>query len=276
MNTPEITPDITDARHTLDAFIDAARLAQPLIAHEDGRRHVFVPKGYDLREVTDPTHLPGHIRQRVSVDDRASLTAYANRFSDTRSLLMADYDSGTIAAHLDWHADNDHALAPQHSAHSVTLGLRDSEEYARWAAMENALHTQQDFAIFIEENVADVSDPDAATLLEICRELEATQGASFKSGTRLDNGDRAFLYENETHVKSEMVVPSEIRLAIPLYQGEAPSTITAKFRFRVKPDALYLGFTWHRVEYQRQATFRQMATTAAEETGLPVFFGRAS
>lgn len=261
-------------RQTLDTAIDAARLAQPIIKHDDGRRHALVPEGYDLEEVTDPNHLPPHIKQKITVDDRASLTAYANRFSDKRSIIIADYDSGRIAAHLDWHDDNEHELAPQHSAHSVTLALRDSEEYKRWSKMENALHTQEEFALFIEENVADVIDPDDSTLLEICRELEATQGASFKSGTRLDNGDRSFIYENETRVKNEMVVPTEIKLAIPLYQGEEPTMITAKFRFRVKPDALYLGFNWHRVEYQRQAKFSELATVAADETGLPVFFGR--
>jgi len=260
--------------NALKTGILAAALAKPLIEHDDGRKHALVPQGYNLQEVTDPNHLSPHIKQKITVDDRASLTAYANRFSDPRSIIIADYDSGKIAAHLDWHADNEHELSPQQAAHSVTLALRDSEEYKRWAKMENQLHTQQDFAFFIEENVADVIDPDASTLLEICRELEATQGASFKSGTRLDNGDRSFIYENETHVKSEMVVPTEIKLAIPLYQGEEPTTISAKFRFRVKPDALYLGFNWHRVEYQRQAKFTELATVAADETGLPVFFGR--
>lgn len=262
-------------RKTLDAAIDAARLATPEINHEDGRKHVFVPNGYQLQDVTDPNHLPPHIKQRIVVDDRASLTAYANRFSDSRSIIIADYDNGTIKAHLDWHADNQNGLSPQHSTHSVTLALRESEEYKRWSAMENDLHTQQEFAFFIEENVADVNDPDSSTLLEICRELEATQGASFKSGTRLDNGDRSFVYENETRVKNEMVVPTQIKLAIPIYQGEDPTIITANFRFRVKPDALYLGFNWHRVEYQRQAKFSELATIAAEESGLPVFFGRA-
>ncbi len=113
-------------------------------------------------------------------------------------------------------------------------------------------------------------DPEAASLIEICRDLEATQGINFKSGVRLDNGDRTFTYEDETKVKNELVVPSEIKLAIPLYYGEEPTIITAKFRFRVKPGALYFGFTWHRVEYQRQAKFRELATLAADETGMPI------
>ena len=267
----------TDAnlpKNTLETGLLAAALANPTITHDDGRKHVLVPQGYHLQDVSDPNRLPPHIKQKLTADDRNSLTSYANRFSNDRSIIVADYDAGKIATHLDWHADNEHDLEPQHSTHSVTLVLRDSEEYRRWSTMENELHTQQEFAVFIEENVADVIDPDSSTLLEICRELEATQGATFKSGTRLDNGDRSFTYENETHVKSQMVVPTEIKLAIPLYQGEEPTTISAKFRFRVRPDGLFLGFNWHRVEYQRQAKFTEMATLAADETGLPVFFGR--
>lgn len=261
--------------NALKTGILAAALAKPLMEHSDGRKHALVPQGYALQEVTDPNHLPPHIKQSITVDDRASLTAYANRFSDNRSIIIADYDSGQITANLDWHTNNDHELLPQQAAHSVTLALRDSEEYKRWAKMEGDFHSQQEFAFFIEENVADVVDPDASTLLEICREMEATQGASFKSGTRLDNGDRTFLYENETHVKNELVIPTEIKLAIPLYQGEEPTEIKAKFRFRVRPDGLLLGFNWHRVEYQRQAKFTELATVAADETSLPVFFGRS-
>lgn len=271
--SPEILTEL-DPRGALDAAIDAARLADPVILHGDGRSHAYVPKGYELKEITDPERLPRAIRQKVTVDERASLVAYANRFSDARSMLVADYDKGQIVAYLDWHHGSDGELVPQPNRHAATLQLRDSEEYARWSQMEGKLHSQDEFAHFIEENVSDVIDPDHSALLEICRDLEATQGVSFRSGVRLDNGDRTFVYENETRTKGELQVPTEIRLSIPLYQGEGPSDVKAKFRFRVGPGGLQLGFQWHRVEYIRQATFRAMATQAAEETGLPLIYGR--
>lgn len=266
--------DSNAPRHALEAGMAAAALADPLITLDDGRLFAVVPDEFELANITDPDHLPAHIKQAITVDDRASLTAYANRFSDDRSLIVADYDSGKIAAYLDWHSDNENGLNPQQVAHKATLVMRDSLEYQRWNEIENDLHKQEAFAYFIEENVADVIDPDASTLVEICRELEATQGATFKSGVRLDNGDRSFTYQHDTHVKNELAIPTEITLAIPLYFGEEPAEIKAKFRFRVQSDGLYLGFNWHRVEYQRQAKFREMATLAADETGLPVFFGR--
>lgn len=265
---------MTPPRNALDAGIAAARLADPVIKHDDGRTHILAPDGFHLQEVTDPNELRGPIKQQLTVDDRASLTNYANRFSDKRSIIVADYDAGTISAHLDWHTDNENGLDRQHACHIATQKLRNSEEYDRWNAIEGEMHMQAAFAEFIEENVADVVDPDQSTLLEICRDLEATQGVSFKSGVRLESGDRTFQYQDETNVKGELVVPTEIKMSIPLYNGEEPIEIRAKFRFRVSPQGLALGIRWHRVEYLRQATFREMATLAADDTKLPVFFGR--
>lgn len=270
------TDDTFHPIHALDAAIDGARLASPQVRFADGREFAFVPDRYSLKDITPAHLLPDHIRQTVTVDDRHSLSQYTNRFSDDRTILMADYDTGTITAKLDWHKDNDDQdpCAPQQAAHFVHLILRDSEEFKRWNKMEGEMHAQADFAMFIEENVADVSDPDHSVLLEICRDLEATTDMKFRSGVRLENGDRTFHYEDETHVKNDLTVPTEISLSIPLYQGEAPTDIRAKFRFRPTPSGLLLGFRWHRVEYQRQATFSEMAHKVAEETGRPIFFGR--
>jgi len=53
-----------------------------------------------------------------------------------------------------------------------------------------------------------------------------------------------------------------------------PDALTAKFRWRPTGEGLLLGFVWHRVEYMRRARFTQIATAAAEDTGLPVIAGR--
>lgn len=254
----------------------AANLSKPLVEHPDGRRQIILPDGFALHDATDPNRLLDHIQQVVTVDDRSSLVDYANRFSDANSLIIADYDAGKITAYLDWHQDNKNGLAARQNRHSVTLKLRNSEEWSRWNKMEGEMHAQSDFAMFIEENVTDIIDPDHSQMLEICRDLEATQGSAFKSSTRLESGDRKFTYETETHIRGDISVPTEIKLLIPLYNGEEPVEVRAKFRFKATPQGLVLGFRWHRVEYQRMATFFEMARLAADETGLPVFNGRCA
>lgn len=272
------TPTYPDPKGALDAAIEAARIADPIINHTHGRKHAFVPEGFRLEDISDPDRLPPYIKQSITLNDRSSLIAYVNKFSDQRSILIANYDASTITARLDWHADSVAddaygALSAQANQHTATFKIANSLEYARWSKMEGEMHSQADFALFIEENVSDIIWPDHGEIIEICRDLEATQGAQFKSRTRLENGDTAFKYETETRVTNDVVVPDEIRLSIPLYFGEDPTEIRAKFRFRVSGGGLLLGFKWHRVEYQRQAKFQEMAHDASEQTSRPVFFG---
>ena len=263
---------------TLEAVPRGARIANPVIQLRPRQTYAFLPDGFSLLDISDPHALPPYIRQRVIVDDANSLITYAKRFQDTRSVIIADLDALSISAVLDWHAHNQDALyddlCPMPADHKAVLKLRNSEESARWAAMENRMHTQMEFAEFLDENSADIIDPNPAVMIEIARDLEATQGVVFKAGTRLQTGERSFRYETETHVKGDLVVPQRFRLSIPLFFGEEPTEIEASFRFRPQPDGLKLGFVWRRVEYVRQAKFREIAFRVAEETGLPVFQGR--
>lgn len=274
--TPQAIPT-ADPAALLATVVDAARLADPVITGPGGRTYAMVPRSQELRELSDPALLPPWPLQRLTVDDRASLVAYANRFSTPASVILADYDAGTISARLDWHPHNQMeqkgTAAPDR--HSVTLKLRPSEEFARWDGFAGKLHPQDEFAHFLEENAADVGYPEAAVMIEISRDFEATVGQTYKSSVRLDNGDRRMVFESETKAQNGIVVPQRFSLSIPIYQGESPELLVCLFRWRAVGDgSVRLGFEWHRVEYMRQAHFAGIAARAGEETGLPVFIGR--
>lgn len=266
-----------DPRTALDAAIEAARIASPVIDGPDGRTHVALPERIRLHDISDPNRLPSRVRQAVTVDDRASLSAYANRYKCDRSIIVADFDALTISARLDWHEHN-HGPdfpAPGHNAHAVTLALRPSEEFARWDEMEGKIHPQAEFARFLEENSVDIGFPEAAVMIEISRDFEATVGQTYKSAVRLDNGDRKLVFETDTRVQNGVIIPEKFTLSIPIYNGEEPEELTCLFRWRAQGGGVVgLGFQWHRVEYQRRAHFAQIATTASEDTGLPVYMGR--
>jgi uncharacterized protein YfdQ (DUF2303 family) len=283
MTTKAIRPDILVDSHPTSAFdaaLKAAMLSNPEIHGNHGHRAIILPEGYKLHDVSDPYALPPHIiKTHVTVDTRASLSAYVNRFAQRETILIADYDAGTVKAILDWHKDSlddGEPLAPMPREHTCTLKLRPSEEFKRWAAFENKFHEQAEFAAFLEENAVDVVDPEPAVFIEISRDLEGTQGVTFKSSTRLENGDRAFNYEKETRAKGDIKIPREFTLSIPLYDGEDPVALRCAFRWQINAGALQMGFVWRRVEYQRRAYFAELATKAAEETGQPVFFGRVA
>lgn len=268
--------DTFDPRSALDAAIDAARMAQPTFGTEDGRQFAFVPDSYGLKDISDPLRLPARARHIVTLDDRGSMTAYVNRFQRGETVLIADFTALTISAVIDFHLDNE--VAPEGAAGAcdfrADFKLLPSEEFLRWDAMQGKMHPQAEFAEFLDENACDIADPDPATMVEISRELEATIGAVFKSAVAPESGDRKFQYETETKTKGDVIVPRRFSLSIPLYNGEGPEILEARFRFRAMPDGLLLGFVWHRVEYQRRAFFNAIATQIAEDTGCPVFAGR--
>ena len=222
-NTPPTVTVESDPRGALDAAIEAARLADPVFIGNDGAQHVALPGDFRLHALPDASRRDPWPRSRVIVDDRASLSAYANRFSGPASILIADYDAGTISARLDWHGDNQRdpeEVGPD--AHSVTLKLRLSEEFQRWNEIEGKLQDQEDFARFLEENSSDIYAPDPATMIEISRDFEATVGQTYKSSLRLDNGDRRMVFESETKVTRDVIIPEKFRLSIPIYNGEEP------------------------------------------------------
>lgn len=266
-------PSFADA---LAALTKADSLAHPVIEAADNRQHVLIPDGYNLQDITDPHRLAPRPQAKVTVDDRASLVTYAKRFLTENSVIFADYDAGRITARLDWHPHNQAKTFGQSgaAAHSVELKILPSEEFARWNAMEGKMHPQAVFALFLEENASDIWKPEPAIMLELARDLEGVTGQSFKSRTRLKDGSHGFKFETENKIVSEVQAPDEFHLAIPVYHGEEPEILTAKFRWRPTAEGLFLGFVWHRVEYMRRARFSQIAAAVAEDTGLPWISGR--
>lgn len=268
------SPFMSDA---LKALTKADSLAHPLVQGGGDRTYAMVPDGYKLQDITDPNRLPVRPKGLVTVDDRASLVAYANRFKTASSIIFADYDKGTITALLDWHPHNQEAETFGQAGalqHQVQLRILPSEEFTRWDAIEGEMHKQADFALFLEENASDIHTPEPAHMMELARDLEGTTGIAFKSRTRLKDGSHGFRFEAENSIVSEVQAPDQFSLMIPVYHGEEPELLVAKFRWRPTQQALVMGFAWHRVEYMRRARFTLIAAAAAEETGLPWVAGR--
>ncbi len=265
-----------DLEQAFKTIMKGATLAAPKIEAKDGREYALVPKDFDLKDVTDEYRLPPRPAALVKVDDRASLTSYTKRHLTAQSMIFADYTAGTITAQIDWHPHNQHEDTGKAGAaeHSCQLTLLQSEEFARWNGMQGKMHPQATFAIFLEENAADIHTPEPAIMMELARDLEGVTGQTFKSRTRLTDGSHAFAFETENKITSKVTAPEEFFLSIPVYHGEEPEHLCAKFRWRPTSEGLLLGFVWHRVEYMRRARFAQIAAAAAEDTGLPWIAGR--
>lgn len=251
---------------------------RPELLGEDGRVFVTVPEGFSLQEVTSPYGLPlepaPYIAQSVELYDKDSLVAYVKRHITPTTAIFADPFKDTFHAAIDWHAAEEAGF----NAHKAVLKLQRSEEWTRWSKISGTLMPQADFARFLEENAADVAEPDGADLLEIARDLSAKRKVNWKAGVRLQNGDQAFEYSEETEAtaksaRGEVAVPNKFILRIPVYLGEPTVEIGAFLRYRADGGGLMLGVELHRPVFVQQAAFKQIGLDVAERTECAVLTG---
>lgn len=259
---------------TLAVKAERAGAGASLVKSASGREFLILPHGLNHHELT-PRHgtevlLPKVIDQRVTLQSADALVEYVNRFKFEQSLLFADLDQSAIVAALDYHAKDQ----PENVSHRATLSLPFSEEWKIWREMSGKLVAQLEFARFIEENAPDILAPDAGSLLEAVRDLQARRSVNFIAAVRTQSDNESFEYNDNTEArtKGDLELPTKFVLNIPVYFGEPPGEVQAFLRWKLDEGKLLLGIKLHRMEHIRQAAFRSIVTAMHERTSvLPVF-----
>jgi len=261
-----------------EVISDLARkaLAPTTFKTDDGRAFLVTHDSANVREISDEHGLqvntPRYIKQAVTLQTQDSLVEYVNRFKTADTVLFADIAANTILATLDYHA----SAKAAHVAHRAALTLPFSEEWGLWTRISGKLMSQLEFARFLEENGADVRAPDAAELLEACRDLQAHRKVNFVKAVRTSSDNENFEYTDETKAttKAGIELPTKFKLGLPVYFGEPDTEVFAFLRWKLDDGQLNLGIQLHRAEHVRQAVFKQIVAGVAERTGCVAVFGK--
>lgn len=141
--------------------------------------------------------------------------------------------------------------APGWGDFTATYACPLSIEWKRWtsksqhAAEDKKGMRHPDFIQFIEDNLLDITKPASGAMLAAVRSFEAKQDVKFKSAVRLDNGDTAFAYSEETTgtaVDGRLTLPETFELTIPVFEGGQPYLVEAKLRYRIGGGGLTLWY----------------------------------
>jgi uncharacterized protein YfdQ (DUF2303 family) len=273
-----------ETRTENDTVAELARkgVVEPrIITTQAGRQLLILPAlggSATFEDVTEeraiPPIKPLWIDQRVTVQTADSLVAYAVEHWRTGSVLFADIADNTIVAVIDYHKGG----VAERLAHRATLALPHSIEWKTWAGIDGKLMGQLEFARFLEENAADIEAPSGAELLEACRDLQANRKVNFTKAVRTASDNENFEYVDETTAttkKGGVEIPSRFQLRIPVYFGGASYALFAFLRWRLdEGEGLKLGIKLHNPEHVRQAVFKEVVATVADQTDLPAYFGR--
>lgn len=187
---------------------------------------------------------PVRIRGTKVMQSVGSFLDYFNRFKNENSSVFIDADSNQVVGVIDYHESNHVA---HWEDHKVAYTFPRTEEWASWISNDNEKMSQEDFALFIEENAREIVEPEPADMLQIALTLKANTNVDFKSSLRLENGQTQFVY-NETingtaGNSGQLEIPEKIKLQMRPFKNGAAYEIEARFRYRINQGKLTMWYT---------------------------------
>lgn len=257
------------------------------IKHESGGIDVVETPGYRQEREHDWKELhaerPEQIYADRTVRDVPSFLAYlAANTQDNPGVIGEDHALGTGSLEV-WADPTQNRITgvldglDGWARHTATLVLRPSREWKEWTAVSGRLLGQTELAEFVEDHLSTIARPDGGLLLDVCQSLEATVGASFKSASRLQDGQRSLRYEETIEAsagrKGDVKVPEELTLVLRVFEGSEPIAVRAAFRFRISGGELRLGVKLLDADRIVEDAFNAVVSEIQPQVPVPVYFG---
>lgn len=190
---------------------------------------------------------PFRLHQCVTLQTPESFIAYYNRFADTDSVIFFDIDKNKFEAVLDYHEADDGENEPRHGLHKAYYTCPKTPEWSQWEQNDNKKMSQEDFALFIEDNLREITSPEPATMLEIATSLKAKMDVDWQSNIKLDNGQVQMAYREtingQAGVTGQLEIPQIIELTLQPFVGGPAYPLQARFRYRVNGGNLVMWYT---------------------------------
>lgn len=248
-----------------------------------------------------------------------SFIGHVNRHKDTGSVLFgnADPKAPTLTAIFDYNLAGP-ALAPppnvkasaeeiatpppatlaRFGVHRAAYAFPLSEEWKAWTALDGKKLSQADFAVFLEDRIADVIEPNpelmgpvakdfaqrvglgvgfasVTRLLSIASDMKLHVNSKVRESRSLQSGETQIQYEEE-HVDQQgqpIKVPGAFFISVPVFKSGGLYTIPARLRYRVAGGQISWWFDLYRTDLFLDSACSGAFQTAEAATGLPLFEG---
>lgn len=253
---------------------DAAALGASTTEHRDidGTPWAILPPGYTVSNLGHMLDAPARKSGEIQMRDADSFCRLiADQKTDTTK-IYGNQQTPSFKAVF-----NDHGNTAGWRDHSVSYLCPLSVEWKLWLGANKRQMNQEAFAQFIEDNAPDCVSPDAATMIEISRTLEAKKKVNFASAIRLSNGESELSYEEEisgTASKGKLKVPETFSIGIAVLEGGPRYAVHARLRYRIADKGvLTLWFDLDRPHKVLEDAVEEVWASIEKTTGLPIFNG---
>jgi len=269
----------------------AAGLSEINNAADGSKPFVIVPDKYRIHDLEDTLAQPLAIRATPSFSTLDGLIGYVETYKGNNTAIFIDMNTGSVVAILDYHGkpgdapasatakETRKAASPaswcRHRAHHTP---KHTVEWQRWTGKNDQWLDQRSFAEFIENNVADITKPSGAQMLEIASTLEAKTAVEFKSGVRLDNGSSRLTFASDTVAKAgdkgTLDIPQQFELAIEPFIGGEAYPLVARFRYKIEEGKLKLRYQLINPHKVIEAAVAKIIEKVGTGTAVKPFIGQ--
>ena len=247
----------------------------------DGYHFAAMPPGYthkDITELVEKTKQnPNRKRGTVQLKDLASLLAYcADQNATGSAYIYADPDNRKITAVFNDQRSFDVAGWRDHRAEYAAAY---TPEFDNWMRHNRQPKTQTEFAEFIEDNFADITEPGAQLLLDVATSLQAKTDINFSSAKRLQNGQVQLAYtENidaRAGVNGALEIPKEFSLGLRIFKNGEGYKLKARLKYRLNAGSVKFWYELDRTERAVEDAFAGYVQQVREQSGYTVLVGAA-
>lgn len=271
---PKAMADVVDHAATLMALGAACSNVQGV----QGSHHITVPPGYMHKDITAAVEAAQGVRRRkqgtVKLKSAESLLAYlADQGAAHDAYVYANPDSCTITAVFNDQRGTDAGWRDHRAEFAAEL----TPEFKNWRAYNKQPKTQTEFAEFIEDNLADITEPAAQALLDVATTIQATTGINFASAKRLHNGQTQLTYSETIDARAgangALEIPKEFALGLRIFKNGAGYKLRARLKYRLAGGAVKFWYELDRPERAVEDAFAAYVKQIQEGSSYRVLLG---
>jgi uncharacterized protein YfdQ (DUF2303 family) len=234
-------------------------------------KHVDVTKAIE-QTLTEPHRKSGH----VALSDLPSFLQFvADQATPDNCYIYAHPDTRTLVAVLNDHGQ-DHGGLPGWRDFRVSYTAELSREFAGWYKNDREVMEQEQFAVFLEDNFADIADPTGETMLQVALTLQAKTEVAFSSQRRLDNGQVQLTYTETIDARAgsgDIMIPREFALGLRLFKNGDGYKVRARLKYRLSAGKVKFWYELDRVENAIEDAFKAYVEQA-RQSGFTVLIGK--
>lgn len=226
----------------------------------------------------------------------AAFIALVERHADHDSAIFCDMNGRAprFQAVLDYHrrGEGENGHEPRWLGHRIAYTFPLSEPWQAWLEMSGEPMKQAEFAMFMEDRIADLAAPtpaeasdleykfqtriaDPAEVMGLSRGMQVAVNSVVKHVQTLQSGEAEITYveEHRDAAGNKLLVPGLFMLSVPVFFGGEPARIPVRLRYRKSgTDIIWFYQMWRPEEYVTGAVVKARDAVFVE-TGLPVYEG---